>query len=362
MAKKTIGYTKLQWTCPNCEGINPGPEKVCGACGSPQPEDVVFEQAQNQELLTDEETKSKASAGADTHCPYCGARNPAGSAACAQCGGDLSDGVLRKSGHVLGAYKKAQVTQIACPSCGADNLSTEKTCGQCGSALSSVVKQRESSAALPTSTKDAPLRRKRPIGLIIGFVLLCIAAIVFTIVSMKTEAVSGVVQSVEWLRSIEIEAFGPAEHQDWHDEIPPEAELKSCKSEERKVQSEPALNAQEVCGTPYTVDTGSGFGEVVQDCEYHIYEDYCTYTILEWQQFDTAALSGGDLYPEWPNPSLQDDQRLGARSENYSIFFDTNQGNYSYDTSQFSEFQQFTLGSTWQLSINTFGNVLSVDR
>lgn len=363
MAKKTIGYSKLQWTCPNCEGVNPGPEKACGACGSPQPEDVQFEQAQNQELLTDNETKKKAKAGADMHCPYCDARNPAGSAECSQCGGDLSDSALRQSGRVLGAFSKTgAVTQITCPSCGADNVSTAQTCGECGSKLPRAAREQQKFEATPTSSNGITKPRKRPIGLIIGFVILCIAAIIFAMLSMKTEAVAGVVQGAEWQRSVEIEAFGPVERQDWHDEIPSEAEIKSCDLQVRKVQSEPAPNAEEICGTPYSVDTGTGYSEVVQDCEYRVYEDYCTYTVMDWQQFDTATLSGNNFSPEWPNPALENNQRLGTQSESYAVIFGSDQGDSTYDTSDFNEFQQFTLGSTWQLNINTFGVVLSVER
>ena len=49
MARKELGHIELQWTCPNCNGINPGPEKHCLNCGAPQPEDVEFEQADHQE-------------------------------------------------------------------------------------------------------------------------------------------------------------------------------------------------------------------------------------------------------------------------------------------------------------------------
>jgi len=362
MAKKTLGYSKLQWTCPNCEGINPGPEKTCQACGSPQPEGVSFEQVQDQELLTDDETKAKAKAGADTHCPYCEARNPSGSVECAQCGGDLVDGTQRKSGRVMGAYKKGQVTQVACPSCGAHNPSTAKTCAQCGSRLSKPAKQQGKPEAVLSSTKDDSGPRKRPIGLIIGLVVLCIVVVVIAVLSMKTEAVSGVVDGVEWHRSVEIEIFGPEQHQDWYDDIPQDAEVESCKSEVRSVQSEPAPNSTEICGTPYTVDTGTGLGEVVQDCEYHVYDDFCTYTVMAWQQYDTATLSGNDFYPQWPNPALGKDQRLGAQSENFSIFFDTADGNFTYDIDDSNEFQQFQLGSSWQLNINSFGAVRSVER
>lgn len=54
MARKKIGHVELQWTCPNCASLNPGPEKLCGNCGAPQPKDVEFFQAKRQELISDE--------------------------------------------------------------------------------------------------------------------------------------------------------------------------------------------------------------------------------------------------------------------------------------------------------------------
>ena len=135
MARKKLGHVELQWTCPNCGGINPGLEKTCQACGAPQPDDVEFEQASGQELITDEEKVAKAEAGADIHCPYCGTRNPAGVATCSQCGGDLSEGALRKAGRVVGAYKTGPIEMVPCPHCGAENPDTIVNCQQCGGGI-----------------------------------------------------------------------------------------------------------------------------------------------------------------------------------------------------------------------------------
>jgi sarcosine oxidase delta subunit len=121
MARKKIGHVELQWTCPNCNGVNPGPEKHCGNCGAPQPDNVKFEQAERQELITDEEKIAQAEAGADIHCPYCGSRNSAGAEICHKCGGDLVAGVKRESGQVVGAYKTGPVSMIPCPHCGEEN-------------------------------------------------------------------------------------------------------------------------------------------------------------------------------------------------------------------------------------------------
>ena len=106
MAKKSIGFVELIWTCPRCTTKNPGPNKFCTACGAPQPENVAFEQAPDAKLITDAEKIARAKAGPDIHCPYCNARNPAGSKFCGACGGDQSGAKARASGGVVGAFSQ----------------------------------------------------------------------------------------------------------------------------------------------------------------------------------------------------------------------------------------------------------------
>jgi hypothetical protein len=356
MARKKLGHVELQWTCPNCGGINPGPEKTCQACGAPQPEDVEFEQASRQELITDEEKIARAEAGADIHCPYCGTRNRAGVTTCSQCGGDLSEGTLRKTGRVVGAYKTGPVEQVPCPHCSSENPDTAKTCQQCGGNMHLEAPQEGTPSAKPIQKP----RRWLIIGIVAVVVLVCgLLAYFFT----RTEELTGTVQSVQWERSVSIEALGPVTHQAWLDQIPAEAELGACHDELRNMQSEPAAGAVEVCGTPYTVDTGDGYGEVVQDCEYHLYDDYCDYTVIEWGVVDTVVLNGGDYNPQWPEPVLGEEQRLGEeRTEQYVVVFKTGDQTYTYTTSNFELFQQAQPGTTWILNINTFGGVQSIER
>jgi hypothetical protein len=55
MARKvTKGFVQLEWVCPNCDGRNPGPEKTCQSCGAPQPENVQFQRAATEKIITDE--------------------------------------------------------------------------------------------------------------------------------------------------------------------------------------------------------------------------------------------------------------------------------------------------------------------
>jgi len=82
MAKETVGYVRLEWVLPNCGAKNPGPQKTCSSCGAAQPTNVKFQQAAQEEIITDKEELSRAATGPDIHCPYCGARNPAGTKNC----------------------------------------------------------------------------------------------------------------------------------------------------------------------------------------------------------------------------------------------------------------------------------------
>ena len=354
MAKKSLGHVELQWTCPNCTTVNPGPIKVCEGCGAPQPKDVKFEQADRQELITDKEKLAKIKAGADIHCAYCGTRNPAGATLCSQCKADISEGTKRETGRVVGKFKTGPATQVACPHCGADNPDTAKRCSQCGGSMARSKVEKRAREAKPKSNNSALI--------IIGAVLLlgCAAVYFFFI---RTTRITGVVQSVRWERSISIEEYGPNEHEDWYSDVPFDAEDLFCSPEVREVVDSYVAGAEEVCGEPYTVNDGTGFGQVVQDCEYHVYEDKCTYTIVEWHVGDPVSLSGSGFSAEWPDTStLTYDQELGNETtETYTVVFDAAGKRYTYTTEDYDEFLKCEIGSTWTLNVTTAGGVSSVE-
>lgn len=358
MAKKSLGHIELQWTCPNCQGINPGPEKTCLTCGSPQPENVSFEQAAKQELITDEDKIADAQKGTDIHCPYCGTRNPSGTKTCTQCGGDLVEGKKRIKGQVVGAFSTGPVGKIPCPRCGAENLETAKSCSQCGAPM-------KSDKAKEGALSEAPQKRSGInqwilIASVVGLLVIC-ALLYFAFFS--TKSVTGSVQSVEWERSVPVEVFGPVKYADFIDEIPAQAELGSCSEKYHHTQDEPAENAVEVCGTPYNVDQGSGYAEVVQDCVYQVYEEYCQYTVEEWYVGDTVRLSGQDYNPIWPQIALSEGQRLSDdTTETYLIIFQTEEGLKRFTTNDYELFMDAQPGTRWNLQINQIGGIVGVER
>lgn len=318
------------------------------------PADVKFEQPAEEKLITDEAAIATAKAGPDIHCPFCGARNPAGATTCVQCMADLTEAAQREKGAVIGAHRDKPAPDVACPFCGAMNPASALSCQQCGASLAETREKPKAETAVTPPNRTVTYAI---IGAVAVIVLLCAAFFFF---ANRTDDVIGAVSDVRWTRVVAIEALRPVERQDWRDEIPAGAEIISCEEEVRSTQPNPAPNSVEVCGTPYTVDTGTGVGEVVQDCEYQVYDDYCRFTAEEWQVIDQVRLEGRDLNPQWPNFQPGPGERAGAQDASYVIIFRTDGGTYEFSANE-TEFRQAQPGSEWILQINTFNNVVDIE-
>jgi hypothetical protein len=80
----------------------------------------------------------------------------------------------------------------------------------------------------------------------------------------------------------------------------------------------------------------------------------------EWKTIQTYTLEGDDLQPVYDTPNYSSDQRLGDKSEELTVTFSTDDGTEVYSPDTVSEFQQFTIGSTWTLELNLLGGVRGV--
>ena len=351
MAKKTLGYIDLEWTCPSCGSRSPGTTKTCNTCGAPMPDDAAFELPAEQNLDTSEETAQQVAAGPDIHCSYCGARNRGDADLCVRCGGDLQGGEHRGSGETLGAFREGAAPEIACLTCGTPNAASRTHCHSCGAPLTKPEAPRQ------------PAKPKRAMSkwILVGVLLAALACVlVMCQLSRGTKEGLGVVQDVEWTYAVQIEALTPVTREAWHDQVPDGVRSAACAPRVRRTVDEPVPGARQVCGTPYVRDTGTGKGEVVQDCRYEVSEDWCKYTVMEWRAVDTAQNAGRDDEPEWPVLRLSQGQREGKRTETYAVHLLVDDRSYAYHPDDLAAFRQFQAGSEWLVTTNALGSVTDV--
>lgn len=346
--RRTVGYVENQWTCPNCGSRNRGSLKTCENCGAAQPENVKFELPSEQELVKDAAALSAAQAGADIHCGFCGTRNPATATTCSQCGGDLKEGKAREAGQVMTAPPPPPKV-VKCGNCGAENPGGNSTCMQCGAALpkAQVVPP---VAPQPLGGMVKPAAAKKPNWLLIGGILAflaicCIAVIAMLIPSRSVEAT---VTDVHWQTVVPVQEIQAVRYNDRRGNPPSNAYDESCRTESR-----------DVCEQK-TIDRGNGYSEVVEECHTET-DQYCSYTVDEWTTIQTYPLEGNDLRPVYASPNITSDQRLGDKTDEFTVTFSTDDGIETYSPDSLSEFQQFSVGSTWTLKMNALGGVVGVE-
>lgn len=351
--KESKGFVQLEWICPNCDARNPGPEKTCGSCGAPQPDNVKFQRAANEKIVTDKKLVQAAKASADIHCGFCGTRNPATAVTCSQCGGDIKEGKARQAGQILQAAPTPPKA-VTCANCGFENTGSANTCGQCGAPLpKAVVPSQTPAAAKAQGTGVSNTQPKKKINWMVfggigAFLMVCCIAL-FMLFVLPSKTVEGTVTDVNWQTSVPVQEVQAVNYSNERGSPPSDAYNVSCQTESREVCEEK------------TIDRGNGFAEVVQECHTET-EQYCSYSVDEWTTIQTYSLQGNDLYPVYDQPSLSGEQRIGDTTETLTVYFSTPDGQETYTPGTVSEFQQFQIGSVWTLRLNVLGGVLSVER
>ena len=320
---------------------------------------MSFESPAQAELLSDIAQVDRAQSDPDIHCPYCDARNPSDATTCKQCGGDLGEGARRETGEVVGAFETVPDSQVACPACGASNAASSTVCASCGNPLPRADTTVDDTAK-PRSKPGASVRQSSGcIKIAVGLLaLVVIAFALYLFFANQTETSTGTVVGSRWSRGVTIEGLIPVARTAWKDEIPQGAAIGQCRREVRDTVEEPVPDGLEVCGTPYTVDKGTGYGEVVQDCEYQVLDDMCEYEAFQWQRVERATEEGNDLTPRWPTISLGENQREGEKTETYQCLLVANDETYVYRVASLEQFAACVPGSRWNLEINTFNEVV----
>jgi len=347
--RRTVGYVENEWTCPNCGGRNKGSVQTCDNCGAPQPDDVKFELPSEQKLVKDEAKVKAAAAGADIHCGFCGTRNPGNAVTCSQCGGDLAEGQAREAGRIMQAPPPPPKV-IKCENCEMENPGTSSVCSNCGAALPK--RQAAQPAMAKTSSSVGQSAAKKPtnwklIGGILGLLALC-CIVGGYILFFPSSSVEATVTDVHWETSVSVLEEQPVQYTNERGNPPSGAYNESCYTE-----------SEDVCEEK-TIDQGNGFSEVVEECHTESTQ-YCSYTVDEWTAIQTYPLYGNDLKPFYDSPNISSDQRIGNESAEYTVTFSTDDGVETYSPDSVSEFQQFSIGSTWTLKMNSLGGVVSVE-
>lgn len=336
MARKVLGYIELVWTCDSCGTKNPGAIRSCTSCGAPQPFGVKFERVDPDtfNFIKDEALIRMAQSGPDKHCPFCGTRNLADAQVCVQCGGDLTVGATsRPAGAVV---EEPVVPQPQKP-----------------------MPQPVAATASPAPAKPTP--KWLPI-LGILLLILCVAFSVWYFSrAAQSESHEATVAQTYWLRQVQIEAYQVVREADWSDNIPAGANTYNCSMRHRYDSDSYRPESTEVCGEPYTIDTGTGIGEVVQDCVYRVYDEYCSYDTMQWVVIDTLSQEGYNTTASWPARNLANDQRIGNATETYIITFQSGGDEYTYRTKDYDLFQQAYEGSQWVIEVNGFGDITAIE-
>jgi len=354
MAEKELGFVELEWTCPSCNTRNPGSLQKCQQCGTPMPADVQFEQAAEEAIITEEDKIAAALAGPDIYCGYCGTRNVATAKICKQCAAPLAEGTAREVAGVIGGLRDKPAPPQRCPSCGTENKATALKCINCGAPLGQ---------AVPAATAPLPAPTSRPGGLGILPLILLGAVIllgVFFAMGRRSSDLVGQVADYGWRRTIAIQALTPVTREGWLEQLPAGVDVVRCEKRVYQVVDQPVAGAREICGTPYVVDTGTGYGQVKQDCQYQVFADYCDYRTLAWVIAPPLILEGHDMNPRWPVANLADNQRAGGQSEEYFIVFRADDREFTYTTRNVDEYIQLAQGGLWHLTINGFGQITTI--
>ena len=350
--RESKGFVELEWICPNCNGRNKGSKKTCENCGAPQPDNVKFQRAADEKIVTDEKKVEAAKAGADIHCGFCGTRNPATATTCSQCGGDLKEGKARQAGQVLQEAPTTPLKAVTCTNCGSKNPGGERVCIKCGSPLPLAATPAVSSP-VQAQAIQAGAPKKKVNGWIfagIGALLLicCVAAVM--LFALPSKSVKGTVTGLKWQTSVPVQEVQAVNYSNQSGNPPSDAYNTSCHTE-----------SKDVCEDK-TVDQGNGFAEVVKECHTESTQ-YCDYTMDEWKTIQTYTLDGYDNSPVYKKPTLASSkQRTGSPTETLTVTFSTSNGQETYSPGSVSEFQQFQIGSAWTLKMNAVGGVVSVEK
>lgn len=205
----------------------------------------------------------------------------------------------RAAGEKLGPLPSAAPVEVTCHVCGAKSGGTAQLCAKCGAPL-----QRRTASSRPGAPAPLPTPQRGGIALWwlwgIGALIL-IAIVAFAWLALRSQ---------NYVAAVEKAGTGSAalrclvlclwKKRRGRRDLPSGVEPLQCRDELFSTSDTPVDGAREVCGTPYTVDTGTGYGDILQDCAYRVSAPRCTYETMQWAIVDTLVESGEGFASIWP--------------------------------------------------------------
>lgn len=349
------------WDCPACgQKRNRGPEKHCGACGSPRGTDVKFYLPEDAQEVTDEEELKKAKSGPDWNCQFCNGDNPAGKAFCTGCGAGKDGSPPREVKFI--------------PE-GGENP----------------VKEPE---AVKDSTKESP--KSSPVAAKGGCLALLMSFLLFMLIgcccsSFFAKDTTVTVNGFKWERTIEVERLKTITEKAWEGQLPAGADIISRSKEIYKYEKEQVgtetktkiVKEKVKTGTKKVKtgvkDMGNGYFEDVYKeepvyetkekeetyevpvyKEKPVYKQRITYEIDRWTVDRTERAKGNDQKASWPKVNLRSKEKEGKRTETYTVLCTDSQGkNLTYNPKNEQEWLSLENGKSYKAKA-AFGTVTEI--
>ncbi len=210
-----------------------------------------------------------------------------------------------------------------------------------------------------------------------------LAFAMFLVAMLWTKNVAVEVQGTSWERKISIEEYQAHSGSDWCDSMPGDAydidREERVRSHRKVKDGETCTDYPESCKTTCrNVDNGNGSfsRECTETCreaytkcdpKYRkepVYDDYCSWTVNEWDHVRWVVEAGHSDNPQWPQPRLSECkalgcERLGSRKEiNTVVFVALSEGvtmTCDFDEARWAEFE---VGATWNAKERVIGGAL----
>ncbi len=324
-------------------------------------------------------------------CRYCGTRKLLGKTHrfCPNCGAAQEPAARYFPSDAEKVAVKDHVYHGAdrvCPSCATASSAQAEFCPQCGTPLTDAARAgrraserraegesfAESRPPDPDAARQQALAAARPavprftraqvVLVAVGLLFLCgVAAYALT----RTETATVAVVDREWVRSIDVEAYGPVSGSDWCDSLPPGA---YAVSRHQAVRYHEQVPDGEQCDT-IRIDNGDGTYREERSCfpvyrSEPVYADRCTYQVDTWAYARTVEARGtGHDTPAWPALDLAGGgrtcvgcEREAGRHERFTVYFSPpdSEGRLSCTFDAAEAWQPFRQGTEWVLEVGAF--------